>query len=85
MHSIGKQSAVSLALLTFAAGLAVGCTVHAGYYDPYYHDRHPWGGETVYYQHWENDTHRHHEDFKKRSREEQREYWDWRHHQHPNQ
>jgi hypothetical protein len=69
----------------FAAALAAavvttGCTVHAGYYnDPYYHDRHPVAGETVYYSQWETETHRDHKELKERNKDEQKEYWDWRH------
>ena len=60
-----------------------GCTVHAGYYDdPYYHDRHVWSGEVVYYNQWEHETHRNHTDFDKRSDADRKAYWDWRHNQH---
>ncbi|HEX3892443.1 MAG TPA: hypothetical protein VHW46_07715 [Terracidiphilus sp.] len=71
--------------LAFAAALALpivlsGCTVHAGYAeDPYYHDRHVWSGEVGYYNQWEHDTHRNHEDFKKRNDPDKKAYWDWRH------
>jgi hypothetical protein len=57
----------------------VGCTVHAGYYDPYYHDHHSVNGEVVYYGQWESETHREHREFKQRNKDEQKEYWDWRH------
>jgi len=50
MRSTRKHSLVPQALVILVAGLSSGCTVHAGYNDPYYHDRHPWGGETVYYE-----------------------------------
>jgi hypothetical protein len=74
----------SLTLPLLAAALSVpllisGCTVHAGYYDPYYHDRHPWNGETVYYGQWEHDTHRDHMDFRRRNQADQKSYWEWRH------
>ena len=75
----------NFASLGFASVLVLpvllsGCAVHAGYYDdPYYHDRHVWSGEVVYYNQWEHDTHRDHKDFNKRSAAEQKEYWDWRH------
>ena len=71
-----------LAGLMTVAMLNTGCTVHAGYYDPYYHDHHTWTVEEPYYNRWETDTHRQHEEFKKRKKEEQKEYWDWRHQQH---
>jgi hypothetical protein len=60
------------------AVLTTGCAVHA-YYDPYYHDSHPVAGEVTFYSQWETETHREHKDFNKRSKEEQKEYWDWRH------
>lgn len=57
-----------------------GCAAHARYYDDEYHDYHPWNhDEVVYYQRWEVDTHREHRDFDRRSDEEKREYWKWRH------
>jgi len=75
--------------LLFATVLAVpvvvsGCAarVSAGYryYDADYNDYHTWNdGEVVYYTQWEHDTHRDHRDFQKRSKDEQREYWHWRH------
>jgi hypothetical protein len=58
-----------------------GCAVHARVYDPYHRDYHGWAGETVYYNQWEHDTHRQHEDFNKRNRDDQKAYWDWRHSQ----
>ncbi|HTB98255.1 MAG TPA: hypothetical protein VK716_14685 [Terracidiphilus sp.] len=74
----------SFAPLVLAAATAVpimiaGCTVHAGYYDPYYHDYHPVQGEVVYYNQWEHDTHRDHVELKSRNKADQKEYWDWRH------
>jgi hypothetical protein len=76
-----KSSSCLLAAMMAAATCTIGCTVHAGYYnDPYYHDHHPYGGETVYYSQWETETHREHRDFKERKKDEQKQYWDWRHH-----
>jgi hypothetical protein len=68
----------------FAAAIAIttittGCREHATYYDPYYRDYHPINGEVVYYSQWEHETHRDHVDLKKRNKDEQKEYWDWRH------
>jgi hypothetical protein len=62
--------------------LCGGCAVHARVYDPYYHDYHGWAAEEPYYSRWETETHREHRDFNKRSKDEQKEYWDWRHNQH---
>jgi len=68
-----------LAAAIGAPALVTGCAVHARVYDPYYHDYHGWNGEVVYYNQWEHDTHRDHRDFDKRSDEEKKDYWDWRH------
>lgn len=74
----------NFAALIFAAVLAfpmftTGCAVHARVYDPYHNDYHVWAGEGVYYNQWEHDTHREHREFNKRNKDEQKEYWDWRH------
>ena len=72
---------LALAAACLAPLFLTDCTVHAGYYDdPYYHDRHVWsGGEVVYYNQWEHDTHRDHMDFKRRNDADRKAYWDWRH------
>ncbi|MGB8028627.1 MAG: hypothetical protein WCF30_03090 [Terracidiphilus sp.] len=72
-------------LLAAAIALPVlcnGCTGSVRVYDPYYHDYHVWASETPYYTQWEHDTHRDHMDFNKRSKDDQKAYWDWRHNQH---
>ncbi len=59
--------------------IATGCA-HRGYYDPYYHDYHRWDDhETVYYNQWATETHHEHKDFRKLNKDEQKQYWDWRH------
>jgi hypothetical protein len=68
-------------LLTAAMATAVfstGCGPQR-YYDPYHHDYHPVDGEVVFYGQWETETHREHRDLKQRNKDEQKEYWDWRH------
>jgi hypothetical protein len=84
-----KQHLISLVLITALASPAVlaGCAarVDTGYrfYDPGYNDYHVWdNNEGVYYQRWEHDTHRNHRDFRKRGKNEQQQYWNWRHNQH---
>ena len=66
--------------------IITGCAEHvsAGYrvYDPYYGDYHVWSGEDVYYRRWEAERHYDHKDFKKQSKDRQKEYWTWRHSQH---
>lgn len=70
------------ALIFSSVGFS-GCSDHARYYDAEYRDYHPWNhGEVAYYNRWEVETHREHRDFDRRSAEEQREYWKWRHSQH---
>jgi hypothetical protein len=60
--------------------LTVGCAGNVRVYDPYYHDYHRWDDhETVYYSQWETENHRDHRDFRKRNKDEQKQYWDWRH------
>lgn len=82
MRSIFRSLApVLLAAAIAAPVLTTGCAVHARIYDPYYHDYHVWATEEPYYSQWEHDTHREHRDFDKRSADEQKNYWDWRHKQ----
>ena len=77
-----KNLSSCLLAAAMATGVFItGCTVHAAYYDPYYHDRHPVDGEVVFYGQWESETHREHKDLKHRNKDEQKEYWDWRHRQ----
>lgn len=50
------------------------------YYDTDHGDYHVWNStEITFYTQWEGETHRPHEDFDRRSHEEQSEYWNWRH------
>ncbi|HEY1807947.1 MAG TPA: hypothetical protein VGG42_05250 [Acidobacteriaceae bacterium] len=60
--------------------LTTGCAEHRRvYYDSYTHQQYPYAEENPRYQQWENDTHRHHEDYNKRNKDDQKSYWDWRH------
>jgi hypothetical protein len=83
MHNLPPSVARLASGLVLAAALTAplisGCAVHARVYDPYYNDYHDWNGETVYYSQWETETHHQHMDFNKRSKDEQKQYWDWRH------
>ncbi len=80
MRSPLKSLATILLATTIGAPvLTTGCEAHVRVYDPYYHGYHTWNGEVVYYNQWETETHREHRDFNKRSADEQKEYWDWRH------
>jgi hypothetical protein len=65
-------SAISLPLAT------VGCAERRyRTYDPYYNDYHRWDDhERGYYNQWVVETHR---DYRKLNKDEQKEYWTWRH------
>jgi len=85
MHKNKCASLGSLFLIVafLFSTITMGCAVRGSYrvYDPEYHDYHRWDhNEAGYYERWEVETHRRHEDFRRRSREEQNEYWNWRHH-----
>lgn len=61
-----------------------GCAGRASYrvYDSDHHDYHQWNGtEEGYYEQWENNNHKQHEDFRKRDADDQKQYWNWRHSQ----
>ncbi|HEY4364760.1 MAG TPA: hypothetical protein VGN17_27590 [Bryobacteraceae bacterium] len=68
-----------------ASVLTTSCagTIGVGYrtYDPYRSDYHVWdANEGVYYNQWTVETHRDpHRDFRKLKRNDQTEYWKWRH------
>jgi hypothetical protein len=82
MRLLSKNfAAILLAASMVSPVFVTGCTARVRVYDPYYHDHHDWNGEVVYYNQWEHDTHRDHQDFNKRKSDEQKEYWDWRHKQ----
>lgn len=74
------QSLVLVALIVTI--LSAGCRDRGAYHDPYYHDDHPVASEQPIYNRWEQETHRTHLDLNKRSQDEQKQYWDWRHNQH---
>jgi hypothetical protein len=61
-------------------GLAACATGGQRYYDEDHHDYHAWNGtEITFYYQWENESHRPHADWDRRSDDEHREYWNWRH------
>ena len=78
---------VLLAACLVSPLMFTGCAARVGYYrayDPYYRDYHTWnGGEVVYYNRWAQERHRdNRREFRRLPRKEQKEYWEWRHHQH---
>jgi hypothetical protein len=72
-----------LALALAAPLVTIGCGPHQYYrvYDPDHRDYHHWDDhETVYYNQWSVETHRDsNRDFRKLNKDEQKEYWNWRH------
>ena len=88
MRTLLRNFSPALLALTVASPLILagcGARVETGYrvHDGYYNDDHVWdNNEVVFYSRWEGDTHRDHKDFRKRSADEQKEYYTWRHNQH---
>ena len=53
------------------------------YYDDYHHDYHRWNNhEVVVYRSYYDRDHRPYREYNNLSKEEQREYWRWRHNHH---
>jgi hypothetical protein len=76
---LGVAFASTLLIAGCSARVSTGYRVHDGYYN----DDHVWdGNEVTFYGRWENETHRQHQDFRRRKADEQKEYWTWRHNQH---
>jgi hypothetical protein len=75
--------AAALVLPVISSGCAARVGVGVGYrsYDPYHTDYHVWDDhERVYYNNWVVETHRDaHRDYRKLKKDEQKQYWDWRH------
>ena len=62
--------------------LFMSCATRVGYraHDREYSDYHVWSPqEAGYYNQWIVETHRHHKDYRRLRRREQRQYWQWRH------
>jgi hypothetical protein len=75
------QRAINLPVMVAYVGLMLGlaCEPHR-YYDAYYSDYHPWNHDEIgFYAQWEVETRRPHQDFDRRSVDEQKEYFGWRH------
>jgi hypothetical protein len=60
--------------------LTGGCAARVQYYDVYRSDYHRWGaGEDRAYRIWLSERHYEYRDFNRLNRDEQRDYWTWRH------
>jgi len=81
-----RNGLLTLALLAGVVAtplITTGCAEHHYYrvYDPYYSDYHRWGpDEDVYYRQWMVERHYEYRDYSKLDRDQQRDYWNWRHH-----
>ncbi|HUJ96344.1 MAG TPA: hypothetical protein VLW84_13820 [Terriglobales bacterium] len=77
---------LALAGALAAAIVCLGCAEHHYYrvYDPYYHDYHRWdAAEVTYYNQWATETHHDpHRDFRTLNKDDQKDYWTWRHNHH---
>jgi hypothetical protein len=83
MHSGSRYfSSLLLAAAFFVPAITTGCATR-NYHDPYYNDYHRWDrGERGYYNQWVIETHRDNRDFRRLKKDEQKQYWDWRHNHH---
>ncbi len=75
---------ILVASLMLAPVMITGCASHVGVgyrvRDPYYRDYHAWNGPEVgYYNQWVIETRRPNREFRRLRRDEQRQYWKWRH------
>jgi len=60
--------------------LTSGCAARVRYYDDYYADYHPWNDyEARAYRGWLAERHYEYREFNRLSRDQQRDYWRWRH------
>jgi hypothetical protein len=76
----GFLGTLVLGAAMIAPVLASGCAAHARYYDEYPADYHTWNsGEIGAYRVWIGERHYEYRDYNRLSREQQRDYWNWRH------
>ena len=63
--------------------LITGCAAHVRYYDEYGGDYHSWNGheDRSYRAYW-GERHENYREYKTLNKDEQRDYWKWRH-EHP--
>jgi hypothetical protein len=87
LEEVRKMFRLKSALGTLVLGTALvaplltsGCAARVRYYDDYYSDYHPWNdGEARAYRVWLGERHYEYREFNHLSREQQRDYWHWRH------
>jgi hypothetical protein len=83
-HSLLVAAALALPVIVTGCAARVGVGMGYRVHDPYYADDHVWDDhERVYYNQWVVETHRDpHRDFRKLKRDDQKQYWNWRHNHH---
>jgi hypothetical protein len=58
----------------------IGCSAHVRYYDEYHGDYHYWdAGEDRSYRVWLGERHYDYREYNKLNKDQQRDYWNWRH------
>jgi hypothetical protein len=79
-HRKRLVSALFLAAASLAPLAISGCAARARVYDPYYSDYHYWNTrEDRAYRMWLAERHYEYREFNRLNREEQHDYWAWRH------
>jgi hypothetical protein len=82
MSKLGKLAG----LLVLGSGMCLafaGCEGRVSYYDDYHHDYHRWNNhEVIVYRSYYDTSHRPYREYNSLSKEEQRDYWKWRHDRH---
>jgi hypothetical protein len=85
MHCASRYLSSLLLVTAFLApAVTTGCANRSyRVYDPYHNDYHRWDHhEAVYYHQWVTENHREDRDFRKLNKDDQKQYWDWRHNHH---
>lgn len=79
-----KLSSLLLMCVLGVAVVNIGCAEHHyRVYDPYYSDYHDWDrNEDLAYRHWLAERHYDYREYSRLDRDQQRDYWTWRHAHH---
>jgi len=73
-------SSTFLAASLLIAAANSGCAARVRVYDEYHSDYHTWDrNEDVVYRGYLTDRHQPYRDYKKLNKDEQKDYWNWRH------
>ena len=81
MHRVSRYVSHLLMATALLAPLAAsGCAARVRYYDEYHSDYHHWDDhEDRTYRVWLRERHYEWREFNRLNRDEQRDYWNWRH------